>query len=716
MAQGYYTLEEAARILGMSVDELKIVARKGEVRSFQDRGTWRFRVQDIQEMGRRRGMGSEPDLPLGDAGAGKPSKPSSLKMPPGQAGTPRASKPSSLKGGPKPEDSPEVFDFSLEIEDDQADVGKGASSKGKPSSKKNLPMTPSPGSDSDVRLVGEDNDFNLEIDSDVKLEGTPKPAPKSPRPGAGGKSSSRGPSSPRPGKSDPTKLPKSEPKRTAMAGPQDLDSGVRLVPLDSDSDVRIVPPEGAEIPLGGQKPPSSTDSDVRLEKHRPGSAADEEGLLTEEINLDEELRKQEAAKGKQPPQAKVRPPAAQLPTTSPFELSEPDVNLGPGASKADSKDDSSSDFELTPAGQSSSPLELGSDEFRLEVPQEDVGLGEAPAQGELKGPSSGINLDNPLDSGISLEQGGEGSDEIEFELTLDDDSSSGNKAGAAPAADSSSEFELTLEPEQSKAPDSDSEFELTLDADDSSPAEGMDSSSDSEFELTLEPSDSSPAEELDSSSDSEFELTLEPSDSSPVAEKQDSDSEFELSLEDSSGNLEVQAGADESDQDIFETDLDAPSLEESGSEAVALDEADTDLESSDFDIALDEGDAEADEESGSQVVALEEDEEDPDAAPSPRGRRGRRAPTLDEEEPGFEGLGGEEGAAAEEEAEEEAETPVLQQAVAAPWGPVPVFFMLPCVIVMFLVGLMGFELVQSMAGYKQPGMITKAISGLVMPK
>ena len=68
-------------------------------------------------------------------------------------------------------------------------------------------------------------------------------------------------------------------------------------------------------------------------------------------------------------------------------------------------------------------------------------------------------------------------------------------------------------------------------------------------------------------------------------------------------------------KDIFETDFDVPSLEESGSQAVALDESDTDLESSDFDLALEEGepDGESMDDSGSQVVVL--GEEDEDAAP-----------------------------------------------------------------------------------------------------
>src|SRR5215475_7539470 len=67
MAQGYYTLEEAAHILHMAPDDLKQIARKGEIRSFQDRGTWRFRQQDIQEMARQRGLGSDPELVLGEA-------------------------------------------------------------------------------------------------------------------------------------------------------------------------------------------------------------------------------------------------------------------------------------------------------------------------------------------------------------------------------------------------------------------------------------------------------------------------------------------------------------------------------------------------------------------------------------------------------------------------------------------------------------------------
>jgi hypothetical protein len=65
MAQ-FYTLEEAARVLGMSPEDLKAKAQQREVRAFLDGGSWRFRVVDIDELARRRGMGSDAELRLSD--------------------------------------------------------------------------------------------------------------------------------------------------------------------------------------------------------------------------------------------------------------------------------------------------------------------------------------------------------------------------------------------------------------------------------------------------------------------------------------------------------------------------------------------------------------------------------------------------------------------------------------------------------------------------
>lgn len=65
MAQ-FYTLDEAARVLGIAPEALRAKAQSREVRAFLDRGSWRFRVVDIDELARRQGLGSDAELPLSD--------------------------------------------------------------------------------------------------------------------------------------------------------------------------------------------------------------------------------------------------------------------------------------------------------------------------------------------------------------------------------------------------------------------------------------------------------------------------------------------------------------------------------------------------------------------------------------------------------------------------------------------------------------------------
>ena len=80
-------------------------------------------------------------------------------------------------------------------------------------------------------------------------------------------------------------------------------------------------------------------------------------------------------------------------------------------------------------------------------------LGATPPRKKGPAPSSdsGINLQEPADSGISLEKGADSSNELEFELSLDAESTP-KPAKAAPNVDSSSEFELTLEDSARLAP------------------------------------------------------------------------------------------------------------------------------------------------------------------------------------------------------------------------------------------------------------------------
>jgi hypothetical protein len=605
MVQGYYTLEEAARILGMTGEELSQMAQHREVRAFADRGTWRFRTQDIEELARRRGQGSNPDLPLGEAPRPQPHD------------TPTA------RTSPEPKDEG-VFNFGLGPETEQIDLGQelgaersspaspSGSKSGSKSSSKNVGSkspTTKPGSDSDVRLVPDGSNvvFEVSSDSDIKLVDDSDTSVKS--------------------------------ARRKATGPKE-DSGAKLVPMDPgpQSPVRLTPDEAEDSSVLGATPiKTSSDSDVRLEvpgersagKSGRGEKGLEDSFLTEEIDLDAEMRKAEESARPKKTQPKPTPSA-------PFELSEDDLDLPKRPEHAADKPltESSSDFDIAlPATGEKSSVESESDVQRRK--DEEVSLGEPPSGGISS--ESGINLGRPTDSGISLEPEGEGSDEIEFELR--------QRSGATPR-----------------------------------PA-------------TPRPATPKPVK--------------------PAAEQADSSSEFELTLEDS-GRLapleeESPPAAAEGEKDIFETDFEVPALEDdSGSQAMALDESDTDLESSDFDLALGEEDMAVDEESGSQVVALD-DEEEVDEGAATVARSGRRgAAALAEEE-------AEEFAGGEELEEEVAPGRRAAPVAAAPtnWGVFTPVVMLVSFFVLFLLGLMSFELVRGMWGYHQSTKVASPVVRMV---
>ncbi len=241
----YYTLEQAARILQTTPDKVKEMAKKNEVRAFQDRGNLRFRAQEIDELARTRGLGSDPDL---TPGLGPKSPP-----------------PSSGKRKSKiPAQQPIAM-----ADDEEAPIGrepaapgskggpsssgrKGASS-GKSAPRKQTMAQPGPKSpppratsDSDVRLVPEGSDLDFQVEPE---------GPKSAPPGASTPSSKSG-----------SKNTTRSSKHGKTADPPD--SGVRIVPLDeaSDSDVKIEPDAGGESGVrgasSGKKP---SDSDIRLE-------------------------------------------------------------------------------------------------------------------------------------------------------------------------------------------------------------------------------------------------------------------------------------------------------------------------------------------------------------------------------------------------------------------------------------------------------------------
>jgi len=314
----------------------------------------------------------------------------------------------------------------------------------------------------------------------------------------------------------------------------------------------------------------------------------------------------------------------------------------------------SSEFELS--------LDADSDDFELKLntdASDEVDLGEMPkdtGSGRRTG-ESGINLKDPADSGISLEKG----------------------KGKEKAHD-----------EKAK------------------PGAGVDSS-DVDFELTLD------------SSAAASSLKLGGLKSGKGTSDPDSDSEFELTLDDSSDSgLDVAASdsADAEKRDIFETDFEIPPMDESGSEAVALD-PDTDIEKSDSDVEEMSDSDVVEDTSGSEAVLVEEEEE---ATPKAKAKKKTALKKTAESDEGDVDLADVDLADAddasaskalkglkgrrpdEEEDEDEAEaTPAAAGAYRpVPWGPIPALFLFPTVVIALIGGLMGYELLHTMWGYQQP--------------
>ena len=129
------------------------MAERNEVRAFRDKGTLRFRSQEVDELARRRGLATNPSISLDAAMSPKPAEspaapPSAARRRPGQ----------------------EASFFEIGASDEEVDFGEGllaggsASKLGPPSSQKAVTSPrPTPGSDSEVRLVADGSNLDFHI-------------------------------------------------------------------------------------------------------------------------------------------------------------------------------------------------------------------------------------------------------------------------------------------------------------------------------------------------------------------------------------------------------------------------------------------------------------------------------------------------------------------------------------------------------------------------
>ena len=70
MAQKYYNSEETAKILGISVDEVKKMVDRRELHGYRDGADWKFKVEDIDRLAKQRpaetAVGAAPEEEGGD--------------------------------------------------------------------------------------------------------------------------------------------------------------------------------------------------------------------------------------------------------------------------------------------------------------------------------------------------------------------------------------------------------------------------------------------------------------------------------------------------------------------------------------------------------------------------------------------------------------------------------------------------------------------------
>lgn len=366
----YLSLEEAAEQLGMQPDELVRQREKGEIRGFADRGTWKFKADEVEEFHRRRQIDSDPDLPLLDLDEEKP----------------KPSKPPVARGGMNSDS-----DVRLAVADDTKRKALSGSSA-------EVQALDFDKSDSDIRLVEAPPSKHLDSDSDVKII---KPVKKS-KVDSDSDVKMVSPS----GRDDDSDsdVKYIDPKQNILDSDSDVrmaqsDSDVKLADMHSDSDV-YVDKSDSDIRLA---PSLQSDSDVRIISKKPNVDDDS----------DSDVMLLGGKQGKGSGGGLTSPDRAPLADSGISLAGDSDIKLsaGSGAKLADSgirlADDSGIRLQDDDSGikiKKDSGLRLGGDSgIRLDI-------------------DSGISLSSPTDSGISLEGKDSGVRFADSGITLGDDS------------------------------------------------------------------------------------------------------------------------------------------------------------------------------------------------------------------------------------------------------------------------------------------------------
>ncbi len=345
MAKKYLTLEEAADLIGVQTEELIRLRERGQLRGFADRGTWKFKHEDIEELARSRQADSDPDVPILDESGVLSTDDDDL------ADQPTVIRRNVLDDDDVRDDMSDsdvrlILDDSLTADDSDPDVMViGADSDSDVALVDESPRGDD-GSDSDVKLIGGDSESDVQLitpnqadsDSDVKL------IPDAP---GGDDVDLHGT------ESEVRLLDEADPR----GGDPGSDSDVKLIHDDNtDSEVAVISDEGA------------ADSGVRLDLSDV-SDDDDASVLADDS-------------------------AIALSDDSGISLAaESGISLENLADSGISLESADSGIALSP-GESGISLESGDSGLTLSD-DDDFGLAD----------DSGISVQSPADSGIALDSG-----------------------------------------------------------------------------------------------------------------------------------------------------------------------------------------------------------------------------------------------------------------------------------------------------------------------
>lgn len=182
MSKKYLSIEEAAAQIGISTSELNRLREKGMIRAFADRGTWKFKEEEVEKLARSRQADSDPDVPLRafDTPAEEPGSDLLFSDDDVSGSEPTIIRKGRDDDGGSDSDVRLVFDDSMNVpeaqdgstpDDSDSDVklagGTPASAEaGSDSDVKlvtDVEPTESSGSDSDVQLVSSDSSGDVKV-------------------------------------------------------------------------------------------------------------------------------------------------------------------------------------------------------------------------------------------------------------------------------------------------------------------------------------------------------------------------------------------------------------------------------------------------------------------------------------------------------------------------------------------------------------------------